>query len=166
MAERSSKRARHLAIRAIQGLWAKKSGSGQVETLGVAMRGLAQEFGVESTVSAVAAEMRERGLLNTNPPKQPVHQKLHNPKDSAKDFYASWEWKELRYNTLKRYGPKCMLCGWTKAIGGDNCIVVDHIKPLRKFPNLALEPTNMQVLCRDCNMGKSYKAVDDFRPRS
>ena len=72
-------------------------------------------------------------------------------------FYASWEWKELRYKVLTKYGPVCMLCG-----AKDN-IVVDHIKPRSKFPDLQLEFENLQVLCDSCNKGKSNKDYTDFR---
>lgn len=76
----------------------------------------------------------------------------------ARSFYTSWEWKKARYETLKKYGPVCMLCG------SDYRIVVDHIKPVKKFPELALDPDNLQVLCNDCNMGKSNTDYSDFRP--
>jgi 5-methylcytosine-specific restriction endonuclease McrA len=74
-------------------------------------------------------------------------------------IYQSWEWKKLRFEVLKHYGPKCMLCG------SEHHIVVDHIKPVRAHPELALDFDNLQVLCNDCNMGKSYDDETDFRPR-
>ncbi|RYZ77711.1 MAG: hypothetical protein EOP05_00795 [Proteobacteria bacterium] len=40
---------------------------------------------------------------------------------------------------------------------------VDHIKPRSKYPHLELEFSNLQVLCRQCNFGKSNKYEDDFR---
>jgi 5-methylcytosine-specific restriction endonuclease McrA len=42
-------------------------------------------------------------------------------------------------------------------------IVVDHIRPLRKHWHLRLDPANLQVLCSDCNMGKSNSDVTDWR---
>jgi hypothetical protein len=82
---------------------------------------------------------------------------------NAGEFYASWQWKEARYAALKRHGRRCGCCGWTPGMPGENFLVVDHIKPLRTHPQLALDPKNHQVLCNDCNMGKSYKHSDDFR---
>ena len=32
---------------------------------------------------------------------------------SSDKFYASYQWRELRYKALKMYGPRCMLCGAT-----------------------------------------------------
>ena len=79
------------------------------------------------------------------------------------DFYQSWEWKEARFKALKIHGRRCLCCGWSPVSGGENHLVVDHIKPIRTHPHLALDPNNHQVLCNDCNMGKSYKHTDDFR---
>ncbi|WP_083775368.1 HNH endonuclease [Gloeothece citriformis] len=31
---------------------------------------------------------------------------------------------------------------------------IDHIKPLSKYPNLALETTNLQITSSDCNLSK------------
>lgn len=74
-------------------------------------------------------------------------------------FYQSWEWKKARYETIKRYGAVCMCCG------SEQNIVVDHIKPRRFYPALELNLENLQVLCRDCNQGKSFDDETDFRPR-
>lgn len=79
---------------------------------------------------------------------------------SDMDFYLSWEWKKLRYNILLRYGAQCMCCGATPSTA---VIVVDHIMPRKKFPALAMNEDNLQVLCQDCNMGKSNNDYTDFR---
>jgi 5-methylcytosine-specific restriction endonuclease McrA len=52
---------------------------------------------------------------------------------------------------------KCMCCGSTERI------VVDHIKPRRKYPQLALDFDNLQVLCVDCNHGKGSDDETDWR---
>jgi len=77
---------------------------------------------------------------------------------SAEVFYASWEWKRLRFEVLKTYGAVCMCCGSTEKI------VVDHIKSRRLHPELQLKFENLQVLCDDCNRGKGYTDETDFRP--
>jgi 5-methylcytosine-specific restriction endonuclease McrA len=41
---------------------------------------------------------------------------------------------------------------------------VDHIKPRRRYPELALEFSNLQILCNRCNKQKGNK-VADYRPR-
>jgi hypothetical protein len=78
-----------------------------------------------------------------------------------KPFYERREWLELRYRVLRRYGRKCMSC---ERVGGE--MHVDHIKPISVHPELALDEENLQVLCRDCNLGKSNKFADDLRPKT
>jgi len=34
---------------------------------------------------------------------------------------------------------------------------VDHIKPKSKYPDLAYDKTNLQVLCEECNIGKGAR---------
>ena len=76
------------------------------------------------------------------------------------DFYDSPEWRNLRYRVLRKYGFKCMACG---ARPGVYPLHVDHIKPRSKYPDLELDENNLQVLCRDCNLGKSNHFDDDLR---
>lgn len=78
-------------------------------------------------------------------------------------FLDSWEWKELRYRVLQLYGRRCMCCGATPKTGAT--IQVDHIKPRFKYPELALDITNLQVLCYDCNKGKGSWDETDFRTK-
>jgi hypothetical protein len=78
-------------------------------------------------------------------------------------FYASWEWKKLRYEALQLHGNRCQCCGWRPGDTEHGRLVVDHIKPRRKYPELELELSNLQCLCNDCNMGKSDIHEDDFR---
>jgi 5-methylcytosine-specific restriction endonuclease McrA len=73
-------------------------------------------------------------------------------------FYKTKEWQEIRFKTLLRYGRKCMCCFATNIE-----LHVDHIKPISKYPELVAELENMQVLCRDCNLGKLDKYEVDFR---
>lgn len=76
-------------------------------------------------------------------------------------FHTSREWLDLRYRVLKQHNGCCQLCG--SRGGSDNPIQVDHIKPRSKFPALALVVTNLQVLCKNCNLGKGAKDDTDWR---
>lgn len=67
----------------------------------------------------------------------------------GESFYSSKGWLRLRYQTLIDKGHQCAVCGST-----DKPMHVDHIKPRSKFPQLALEKSNLQVLCKQCNLGK------------
>ena len=77
-------------------------------------------------------------------------------------FYTSPQWLELRYDTLRRHGARCQCCG---ASGPEAIVQVDHIKPRRDYPELSLDPANLQVLCRACNLGKGARDTTDWRPR-
>lgn len=77
------------------------------------------------------------------------------------EFYDSPAWHRLRYDALRRANGCCELCGMSKADGV--IIQVDHIKPRSKYPELELDPSNLQVLCKPCNMGKSNKDSTDWR---
>lgn len=86
---------------------------------------------------------------------------ISNRLSAGDPFFDSKEWLQLRYDTLRRYGGNCMCCGTDAASGA--IIQVDHIKPRSKFPKLALDPNNLQVLCGRCNHGKSNKDETDWR---
>jgi len=75
-------------------------------------------------------------------------------------FYESKEWRRLRYTVLKKYERTCLCCG-RKA--PDVPIHVDHIKPRSIYPELELDPDNLQLLCEDCNLGKSNTDCIDYR---
>lgn len=77
-----------------------------------------------------------------------------------KEFYQSWEWKELRFKVLSQYKSTCLLCGATSS---NSKICVDHIKPISLYWSKRFELDNLQTLCEDCNMGKSNKDFSDFR---
>lgn len=76
-------------------------------------------------------------------------------------FYESREWQELRYKAIKLSDGKCQACGIN---GKETQIHVDHIKPRSKYPELELVLSNLQILCRPCNLGKSNLDETDWRP--
>ena len=70
-------------------------------------------------------------------------------------------WRSLRFQVLRDRGAKCELCGQGRS--ATVSLHVDHIKPRSKYPHLALEYSNLQVLCSDCNLGKGNRDETDFR---
>ncbi len=77
------------------------------------------------------------------------------------DFYQSREWLDLRYRVLRKSNGCCQLCGNR---GTDDApLHCDHIKPRSKHPELELSESNIQVLCKNCNLGKSNKDATDWR---
>jgi 5-methylcytosine-specific restriction endonuclease McrA len=78
--------------------------------------------------------------------------------EKKENFYLSEKWRGLRYQALKAQGRICALCRNPEGI-----MHVDHIKPRSKYPELELEITNLQILCADCNLGKSNIDETDWR---
>lgn len=77
------------------------------------------------------------------------------------EFLQSFQWRKLRMLALKKYGNKCQCCGAT--VNDGIKINVDHIKPRKEFPNLALDIMNLQILCNVCNHGKGNWDNTDWR---
>ncbi len=77
-------------------------------------------------------------------------------------FLESFEWRRLRMQVIKKRGARCECCGATPA-DGQTVINVDHVKPRKLFPELALEESNLQVLCGPCNHGKGNWDQTDWR---
>ncbi len=77
-------------------------------------------------------------------------------------LYRSRRWRKIRYEVIRKYGGRCMCCGRTPEHGV--VINVDHIKPVRQYPDLAFDFSNLQVLCEDCNAGKGGTTWD-FRQK-
>jgi hypothetical protein len=78
-------------------------------------------------------------------------------------FLKSYEWRKVRMLAIKQYGPRCMCCGASPSDGVT--INVDHIKPRRLYPHLALDINNLQILCNPCNHGKGSWDMTDWRPK-
>lgn len=91
-------------------------------------------------------------------------QKKSRMNDPIRAFYLSKEWltSRARYSALKKAGGRCQCCGASPKDGIR--LVVDHIKPVRRFWELRFEETNLQVLCDDCNLGKGSWDATDWRP--
>jgi 5-methylcytosine-specific restriction endonuclease McrA len=93
--------------------------------------------------------------------KREIQQTTIEKKAVTDAFYDSYEWRKLRYRALVQHGGQCMACGRTRKDGV--ILHVDHIKPRKKFPELQLTLSNLQVLCHECNHGKSNWDQTDWR---
>jgi len=109
-----------------------------------------------------------RRLLKAKPRLVKSKSKPPTKKKAAKKpmigFYYSDEWRRLRFQALERYGRRCMSCG--RGLEHGIVLHVDHIKPRSKYPELELSPDNVQILCEDCNLGKSNLYENDLREPS
>ena len=113
-------------------------------------------LGYYSAVSRWKGALK-RGKLKPPSPKKAKPDDEINPNA----FYRSYEWRQLRYSILLKYGRRCMCCGQTPAHGVT--MHVDHIKSLRKNWDLRLDADNLQVLCEVCNHGKGNSDETDWR---
>lgn len=112
--------------------------------------------------AAIAAADQSKKVRPRKQPKAPLM--VEGVDVTSKEFLSTYAWRRLRMEALKKYGPKCMCCGATPANGA--VMNVDHIKPRKFYPNLALDLNNTQILCHDCNHGKGNWDKTDWRPES
>lgn len=64
---------------------------------------------------------------------------------------------ELKYDLCYLFNGVCLSCG------SDKDLQLDHIKPVSKYPELTFEYSNLQILCKECNIKKSNTSIIDFR---
>lgn len=78
----------------------------------------------------------------------------------SKGFYRSDKWRNLRLIALAARNF-CSACGRNPV---DHGVVlhVDHILPRSIYPEHALNISNLQILCEDCNIGKGNTVVKRF----
>jgi 5-methylcytosine-specific restriction endonuclease McrA len=72
-------------------------------------------------------------------------------------FLHTQEWKQLRLLAIERYGLICVHCG--RENSRKYPINIDHIKPRKLFPELALDINNLQPLCGPCNKRKGNRVT-------
>ena len=84
---------------------------------------------------------------------------------ASPEFLQTPDWKRARYMALRANDGRCELCGRNKHDGVR--LVVDHIKPRKTHPKLALDGRNLQILCDGpaggCNLGKGNADETDWR---
>lgn len=117
-----------------------------ISTFGGAEKFAAVALACPEVVAIVSRELLARGLISTA-----FGRGIKTKR--AGDFYQSKAWATVRYAALMKHGARCQCCGASAADGAT--MHVDHIKPRSKFPDLALELSNLQVLCELCNVAKS-----------
>jgi 5-methylcytosine-specific restriction endonuclease McrA len=85
----------------------------------------------------------------------------HMPHPASREFLQTREWKELRYKAFLKYGNRCVVCGRSAKDGA--VLNMDHIKPRKTHPHLALDINNLQPMCSDDNAGKDNWDSTDWR---
>jgi hypothetical protein len=81
-------------------------------------------------------------------------------KKKREEFYESRDWYILRAAAIEAHGRTCLACGQSAP---DVIIQVDHIRPISIFWANRFDLDNLQVLCKQCNIGKSNISIKDWR---
>lgn len=114
-----------------------------------------EKISAEQKGKSGAPKKRDEAVKTTTLSKK----KVKEVKDNS--FLLGYAWRSLRMKAIKIYGRECMCCGASKENGA--VINVDHIKPRAKNPELALDLSNLQILCHECNHGKGNWDETDWR---
>lgn len=84
---------------------------------------------------------------------------MYETQEERDAFYNSSKWRNFRLKILKRDNYECLHC---KARGlvttTDKRLIVDHIKELKDYPELALDPDNLRTLCHACHEKRHDRA--------
>ncbi|MCW0953256.1 HNH endonuclease [Weissella ceti] len=85
-------------------------------------------------------------------------------------FYRSKRWRELRNQVVERDHHECLSCRADGVITTDRMpdvvIEVDHILSIIDRPDLVLDASNLQSLCRMCHNAKHDKYRSMMRKRN
>lgn len=89
-----------------------------------------------------------------------AHQKdFTSLKNASRCFnYKNPEWYRVKSNVLKNQ-PYCAYCGSRENLQ------VHHIKPVRYYPELVYEVSNLLVLCRSCHHLVTNREMNDRKNR-
>ena len=77
---------------------------------------------------------------------------------NSPDFLRSAEWRIARRYVFEACGRRCGNCGVSRGLN------IDHVLARGRRHDLALDITNLQVLCGPCNKAKAG-ARTDYRTR-
>jgi len=123
---------------------------------------LAKQENQERTRRAIQAgkdALEKIKLLEAQLSKVNTYSKRSYPKyikGMKSEFYSTKEWRDIRWKVIENAKGCCAVCGRSRK--ANNVIMhVDHIKPRSKYPELELDKTNLQLLCEECNLGKSTR---------
>jgi 5-methylcytosine-specific restriction endonuclease McrA len=73
------------------------------------------------------------------------------------DPRLSRKYKEVRLKALARDGYVCFYCG-----AEEKDMTIDHIIPVSKAPEMAIDINNMVTACKPCNSKKGKRSQGSF----
>jgi hypothetical protein len=108
---------------------------------------------------------KQHSLKTTESKSDVIFKPIYDPvytREKAKEFYTSPEWRTLRVLIIEEQKGECQMCGRSHKRHGVT-IHVDHIVPISIDWSRRLDKANLQLLCEDCNLGKSNRFTTDWR---
>lgn len=75
--------------------------------------------------------------------------------DDMHTFYTSPEWRRLQAQVLKRDHYECQRCKKKGFVS--RARTVHHKEYVRKRPDLALDPANLEAICESCHWEEHHK---------
>lgn len=87
----------------------------------------------------------------------------YKTREQKRKFYRSKDWKSMRKAILERDNYECQICKEKGLVTTDTNeysysakrkkiqLIVHHIKELEHYPELALDPDNLQTVCVSCH---------------
>lgn len=111
-------------------------------------------FRVKKAVKAPLSAKDREPKPSKKPDRRPAFEVVAYIPGMKEGFYSTSEWRKLRFQVLREQNATCQMCGHTYQSSGKP-MHVDHAEPRSKRPDLELVKANLQVLCCDCNLGKS-----------
>ena len=114
-------------------------------------------------ILAAEARRRAKKRLTESLAKKTDNEIAQQIRTASDGFLRTPEWKALREEAIARYGAICMVCGREQT--QRRRMNVDHIKPRKFFPELALCIENAGILCPPCNKKKGNSDWGDYRQK-
>lgn len=77
-------------------------------------------------------------------------------------FYTNKPWRDLRDMKLNEYNSTCQRCLVKYGIINNHNPEGHHLKPRNKYPELELDPDNVVILCKNCNLKLGESGIVDW----
>jgi hypothetical protein len=137
------------------------SSSADVQKLNAGVMACASMADIEAWERSVGDLLRCAISRDASIPKPPAQPAPAANARNIESFYNTRAWRHLKSDALHRWGSSPCACCGTDLLGKEKH--VDHILPRSKYPHLALKLSNLQVMCRECNLHKGNRHAVDFR---
>ena len=81
-------------------------------------------------------------------------------KNNVHEFYVSPVWRRMQAQILKENHFECERCKKKGLVV--KATTVHHRKYLRQYPELALDPNNLESICKRCHYNEHHRKKPEF----